>query len=200
MEVTVIALAIDVLAFICGSLSVPRARVVVPGGAFTKPMPSPGTLAALLRTAPMDSSPELSPRQGRPICRAYEPTDTALVRPLRRTTSLLLRSGMGATVSGHDWSIDTIVHAQPSPDMRQQALREVHLAPVDQLETVVAKWQRIAERWVDIEAPKIEEAKAHFEKYGEAPAQFSDETKASQAAHLAWRERMREAARERGAA
>ncbi|WP_276314583.1 hypothetical protein [Streptomyces sp. AcE210] len=42
-------------------------------------------------------------------------------------------------MSGHDWSIDTIVHARPSPDMRQQALRIVHLAPVGQLDTVVAK-------------------------------------------------------------
>jgi hypothetical protein len=84
--------------------------------------------------------------------------------------------------------------------MRQQALREVHLAPVGQLDTVVAKWQKIAARRVEVEAPKIEEAKAHFDQHGEAPAQFSDETKDSQAAHVAWRERMREAARERGAA
>jgi hypothetical protein len=99
-----------------------------------------------------------------------------------------------------DWTIDTIVHALPSPDMRQQALKEMHLAPEGELPDVVAKWRRTAEHWVTVQAPAIDEARAHFEQHGHAPAKYELETEDSRAAHQAWRARMTAARRERGAA
>jgi hypothetical protein len=103
-------------------------------------------------------------------------------------------------VSGHNWSIDAIVHALPSPAMRQQCLRDVHLAPLDELQGVLDRWQAIAVHWIEVEAPKIEEARAHFNKHGEAPPQYEEETEDSRTAHQAWRARMRQAQRDRGAA
>ncbi|MET7544008.1 hypothetical protein [Streptomyces sp. NPDC005507] len=102
-------------------------------------------------------------------------------------------------MSGHDWSIDTIVHALPSPDMRQQALREVHLVPLDQLEEVVARWRAVAVRWVEVEAPRIEEARAQHEATGRLPAEL-EETAESADRFDAWRQQMKQLRQQHGAA
>jgi tRNA A37 N6-isopentenylltransferase MiaA len=88
-------------------------------------------------------------------------------------------------------SIDTIVHALPSPDMRQQALREIHLAPVDQLPAVVARWQEIASRWVHDEAPRIQTALEAVESTGKLPAEY-EETAESADRMDAWRNQMQQ--------
>lgn len=102
-------------------------------------------------------------------------------------------------MSGHDWSIDTIVHALPSPDMRQQCLRECHLAPLGELETVVDKWRAEAARWVEVEAPRIETARAQYDATGTLPAEH-EETPESAARFDAWRQHMQELRQQRGAA
>ncbi|MET7520707.1 hypothetical protein ABZS88_46930 [Streptomyces sp. NPDC005480] len=103
-------------------------------------------------------------------------------------------------MSGHDWSIDTIVHALPSPDMRQQALRDIHLAPVDQLEQVIARWQAVAARWVQVEQPRIDEARTHFNASGSLPAEH-EETAESADRFDAWRHDMEQLRQQqRGAA
>ncbi|MEU3341996.1 hypothetical protein [Streptomyces sp. NPDC006668] len=98
-----------------------------------------------------------------------------------------------------DWSIDTIVHALPVPELRQQALREIHLAPVDDLQTVVDRWRAIAAEWTLTTAPRVEEARAHVEATGELPAQY-EETSESAAAFDSWRQQMEALRQERGAA
>jgi hypothetical protein len=103
----------------------------------------------------------------------------------------------GVTVSA-DWTIDTIVHALPSPDMRQQALRDIHLAPVDQLPSVVEKWRAVAVRWVHDEAPRIQTAHATLEATGKLPAQY-EETAESADQMDAWRNRMEQLRRQRQA-
>ncbi|MGW0538731.1 hypothetical protein [Streptomyces sp. NPDC003032] len=102
-------------------------------------------------------------------------------------------------MSGHDWSIDTIVHALPSPDMRQQCLREVHLAPVDELPAVVDKWQAVASRWAEVEAPNIETARAEYEATGTLPAEHC-ETPESAARFDDWKQQMAKLRQQRGAA
>lgn len=99
-----------------------------------------------------------------------------------------------------EWTIDAIVHALPSPELRQQALRDIHLAPEDELAAAVAKWRAVAVRWVAEEAPRIEAARTVLEQTGHAPAEYAEETEESRAAHDAWRARMRAARQERGAA
>lgn len=103
-------------------------------------------------------------------------------------------------MSGHDWSIDTIVHALPSPDMRQQALRDIHLAPVGQVEQVIARWQAVAARWVQVEQPRIEEARAHHDATGRLPAEH-EETAESADRFDAWRQQTKQLRQQqRGAA
>ncbi|MDQ8707547.1 hypothetical protein RCO28_34515 [Streptomyces sp. LHD-70] len=102
-------------------------------------------------------------------------------------------------MSGHDWTIDTIIHALPSPEMRQKALREVHLAPLHELDQIIAKWQRLAERWVTVDAPRIAEARAQLESAGTLPAEHQ-ETLESAEQFDAWRDNMRALRRQSGAA
>jgi hypothetical protein len=97
-----------------------------------------------------------------------------------------------------DWTIDTIVHALPSPDLRQQALRDIHLAPVDQLTAVVDKWRAIAVRWVHDEAPRIQTAHAALEATGKLPAEY-EETAESADRFDAWRNHMEQLRRDRQA-
>jgi len=97
-----------------------------------------------------------------------------------------------------DWTIDTIVHALPSPDMRQQALRDIHLAPVDQLAAVVDKWRAIAIRWTQEEAPRIETARATYEATGRLPAEY-EETPESAERFDAWRHQMQDLRRQQRA-
>lgn len=101
-------------------------------------------------------------------------------------------------MSGHDWSIDTIVHALPSPDLRQQCLREVHLAPLDELPVVVDKWRTIAVDWTRTQSPLIESARAHVEATGKLPAEH-EETAESADRFDAWRTHMQQVRSERQA-
>jgi hypothetical protein len=88
-----------------------------------------------------------------------------------------------------DWSIDTIVHALPSPDMRQKALRDIHLAPVDQLAQVVEKWRAVAVHWTTTHAPVIETARAAFEQTGKLPPEHHETAEAADQFD-AWRNQM----------
>lgn len=99
-----------------------------------------------------------------------------------------------------DWSIDRIIHALPSPAMRQQAMREIHLAALGRLEEVVAKWQAEAERWVTQEAPRIEEARAHIAATGHLPDDLEGETLESVETFDAWRQNLEHVRQQRGAA
>lgn len=102
-------------------------------------------------------------------------------------------------MSSSDWSIDTIVHALPVPEMRQQALRDIHLAPVTELQAVVDRWRAVAAEWTLTAAPRIEEARAHVEATGDLPAQY-EETPESVDGFDAWREQMASLRQGRGAA
>lgn len=97
-----------------------------------------------------------------------------------------------------DWTIDTIIHALPSPDLRQQALRDIHLAPVDQLVKVVEKWRAIAAQWTYVERPRIEEALGAHEATGKLPVEH-EETPESADQFDAWRHQMQQVRRERQA-
>ena len=90
-----------------------------------------------------------------------------------------------------DWSIDTIVHTLPSPELRQQALRDIHLAPVGKLPAVVEKWRAVAVDWTTTHAPIIETARAAFEQTGKLPAEHQ-ETADSADRLDAWRANMQQ--------
>jgi len=56
-----------------------------------------------------------------------------------------------------DWTIATTVHALPVPELRQQALREIHLTPVGHLQAAVDQWRAIAGEWTPASVPRIKE-------------------------------------------
>lgn len=104
-----------------------------------------------------------------------------------------------SSTTTNEWTIDTVVHALPTPDLRQQALRDIHLAPVDQLTKVVEKWRAIAIRWATEEAPRIETARAHYEATGKLPPEH-DETTESVDQFKAWRTRTMQLRQQRAGA
>lgn len=90
------------------------------------------------------------------------------------------------------WTIDSIAHALPTADLRQNFLREVNLTPLPDLPAVLARWQRFAENWRDHTGPGLEAlleyAKTHN---GELPVQYR-ETPESRAAWDQWEQSMRQ--------
>lgn len=90
------------------------------------------------------------------------------------------------------WTIDSIAHALPAADLRQNFLREVNLTPLPDLPAVLARWQCFAENWRDHTSPALdallEYAKTHN---GELPAQYR-ETPESRTAWDQWEQSMRQ--------
>ncbi|MGP3976084.1 hypothetical protein ACTWQF_19200 [Streptomyces sp. 8N114] len=94
-------------------------------------------------------------------------------------------------MSDQPWTIDSLAHALPHPDQRQQFWRDVNLTPVDQLPDTIARWQQHVER--------LQEALAHAERLrgctehgdGQLPPEYR-ETPQSQAAWEQWEQQMRQ--------
>lgn len=70
-----------------------------------------------------------------------------------------------------EWTIDSIAHALPHPDARQNFLREVNLTPLPDLPGVLAKWERAAAEWVEA-APRIEALRAYVVEHGTMPPEY----------------------------
>ncbi|MFF1358807.1 hypothetical protein [Streptomyces sp. NPDC058297] len=103
-------------------------------------------------------------------------------------------------MSGHDWSIDEIIHALPSSELRAKARAEIDLARGwQQLQDVRARWEAVAEQWIAVEAPRIAEARAHYEATGTLPQEHEESPKADEQFD-AWRARMNALRQQRGAA
>jgi hypothetical protein len=103
------------------------------------------------------------------------------------------------TAQPHEpWTIDRVTHALPLPDLRQDFLREVHLAPVDDVPDVVARWVSLIEDY-EKGRPEVEAIRAYFLEHGELPPEHQP-TPESDATFAAWESQMAEAQRTRGAA
>ncbi|MFE2737139.1 hypothetical protein [Streptomyces sp. NPDC059349] len=62
------------------------------------------------------------------------------------------------------------------------------------------RWQNVAARWVQVEQPRIEEARAHYNVTGNLPAEH-EETTESADRFAAWRQQMEQLRQQqRGAA
>lgn len=70
--------------------------------------------------------------------------------------------------SDQTWTIDSIAHALPHPELRQTFMRETHLAPIGQLQTVLDRWIRFVQ---DFEngRPRVEALREHFNEHGQLP-------------------------------
>ncbi|WP_050507771.1 MULTISPECIES: hypothetical protein [Streptomyces] len=78
-------------------------------------------------------------------------------------------------MSNQPWTIDSLAHALPAPELRQEFLRETYLATLDELPGVFARWGSLAERY-DASRPEMEAllqyAKNH---HGELPPDLADD-------------------------
>lgn len=78
-------------------------------------------------------------------------------------------------MSSQPWTIDSLAHALPVPELRQEFLREAHLATLDELPAVFAKWGSLIEQH-EASKPEMDAllryAKAHN---GELPPEFADD-------------------------
>ncbi|NGN68568.1 hypothetical protein G5C51_32310 [Streptomyces sp. A7024] len=96
-------------------------------------------------------------------------------------------------MSADTWTIDSIAHALPSAELRQNFLREVHLTPRSELDAVLERWEQVAIRWTEEEAPRIERARTHYAEHGTLPPEYEGEpVEEAQRNFEAWRTRMRE--------
>ncbi|MFK8851197.1 hypothetical protein [Streptomyces sp. Ac-502] len=78
-------------------------------------------------------------------------------------------------MSGPLWTIDSLAHALPAPELRQEFLREAHLATLDELPAVFARWGSLVERY-DASRPEMEALLRYARKHdGELPADLADD-------------------------
>ena len=70
-----------------------------------------------------------------------------------------------------EWTIDSIAHALPHPDARQNFLREVNLTPLPELPSVLAKWEWVAQEWTDA-TPRLEALRAYAIEHGTMPPEY----------------------------
>ncbi|WP_037826644.1 hypothetical protein [Streptomyces sp. NRRL B-1347] len=94
-------------------------------------------------------------------------------------------------MSSGQWTIDTLAHAIPVAELRQDFLREAHLATLDDLPAVFAKWADVVARHEAVRPALndlLEYAKTH---HGELPAEYR-ETPDSRNAWQQWEQTMRQ--------
>ena len=70
-----------------------------------------------------------------------------------------------------DWTIDSIAHALPHPDLRAAFMREVNFTEVSQLPAILERWQRLVEDF-DAGRPHITRLADHYREHGELPAKY----------------------------
>ncbi|MGV9882621.1 hypothetical protein [Streptomyces sp. NPDC003006] len=69
------------------------------------------------------------------------------------------------------WNIARIAEAIPAPATRMRFLSEVKLAPIDDLPSVTAKWQKVAEE-LTAGYERAVEVRDHVERHGDLPPEF----------------------------
>ncbi|MFE9382345.1 hypothetical protein ACFYMO_03775 [Streptomyces sp. NPDC007025] len=80
-------------------------------------------------------------------------------------------------MSEQPWTIDTIAHALPHPELRATFMRDVNLTPVDRLPDVIARWTRFVEQW---EASKLglDQIQSYIRDHGELPPEYRESPEA----------------------
>lgn len=69
------------------------------------------------------------------------------------------------------WTLDSISHALPHPELRQTFMRETHFAPLGELQGVLDRWVRFIEEF-EAGRPRVEQLRAHLAEHGELPPEY----------------------------
>ncbi|MET9950198.1 hypothetical protein ABZ135_01435 [Streptomyces sp. NPDC006339] len=81
-------------------------------------------------------------------------------------------------MSNHTWTIDSITHALPHPELRATFQREVAFTEVAKLHTILDRWVQFV---TDIEAGRaeVELVREHIREHGQLPSGYDQETRDS---------------------
>lgn len=78
-------------------------------------------------------------------------------------------------MSAPKWTIDTLAHALPVPGLRQEFLREAHLATLDEMPAVFARWGSLVQRH-EAARPKLDALLQYAKEHnGELPPEYADD-------------------------
>lgn len=91
-------------------------------------------------------------------------------------------------MSNQSWTIDSIAHALPHPELRQSFMREANFSPVGELPDLLAKWVRFIEKH-EAERPRIEELRAYYQQHGQLPPAYEEESAEGRALYEQWKAR-----------
>lgn len=69
------------------------------------------------------------------------------------------------------WTIDTLAHTLPASELRQRFWREINLAPVEELPSVLQRWVDFAERW-QADKPRLDAIQAYIREHGDVPPEY----------------------------
>lgn len=94
-------------------------------------------------------------------------------------------------MSEQAWTIDSIAHALPHPELRATFMRQATFTDVAKLPAILERWQRRVEA-MQAAQPEIDRVRAYAETHdGETPSEYG-ETPESRAAWDEWEQSMRE--------
>ncbi|MFE7119098.1 hypothetical protein ACFU99_27145 [Streptomyces sp. NPDC057654] len=91
-------------------------------------------------------------------------------------------------MSGQTWTIDSIAHTLPHPELRQTFMREVNFTAVDDLPGLLARWVRSLEER-EGQQPGNEALRAHFLAHGVLPSEHEEESAEGRAQYEQWKAR-----------
>ncbi|MFH8410685.1 hypothetical protein ACH4FX_38830 [Streptomyces sp. NPDC018019] len=74
-------------------------------------------------------------------------------------------------MSSEPWTIDSIAHALPHPELRATFMRDVSFTDVQRLPGTLERWVRFIERF-EADRPRIEKLRSHLRGSGHLPADY----------------------------
>lgn len=76
--------------------------------------------------------------------------------------------------TGRTWTIDSLAHAIPAPELRQEFLREAHLATLAELAGVFTRWGSLVEQH-EAARPELDALLAYAKAHdGQLPEEYDD--------------------------
>lgn len=86
------------------------------------------------------------------------------------------------------WTIDSISHALPHPDLRAGFMREVTFKSISDLPGTFDRWVSLIERF-DAERPRVDELADYYRQHGQLPDEHEAESADGRALYENWKGR-----------
>ncbi|MET8014729.1 hypothetical protein ABZU86_33585 [Streptomyces sp. NPDC005271] len=89
-------------------------------------------------------------------------------------------------MSSENWTIDSIAHALPHPELRAAFMQETSFTDVTKLPGILAKWVDFIERF-EAERPRVEAVRDYYREHGQLPAEYETESADGAALYQQWK-------------